>query len=235
MKLTSQGTKFYVAASVGAPGAAVTAITKAAPPVLTWGTIPPTLADGDIVVPKGFGWRSIDNRVFPVANIATATAELFGADTTEELPAATLGTLSEVVWGESCMATITLSSPAGTTIDVTTLCDSARETIDGLPAVSTWQATGFWDASDPMQARLRALYKTGEKVPFEVIFNDGSGMVFMGSVNQFDVTVGIDQAVAFTVGGNVSGPIIDIPIGGVDALLAPAPPPPEPLMAQAGA
>lgn len=221
MKLSSQGTKFMVETSRGAPSAPVTVITKAAPPVLTFAVIPPTLAAGDIVVPKGFAFRSIDDRVFPVSNIAAATLELFGADTTDELGAATLGTLSEVVFGESCMATITLSSPAGTTIDVSTLCDNARETIDGMPGISTWQATGFWDAQDPMQAAMRAYKKSGQKVAMQVEFNDGSGMVFMGTVNQFDVTVGIDQAVAFTIGGNVSGEIIDLPVGGV-TLVAPA-------------
>ncbi|HKV17353.1 MAG TPA: hypothetical protein VJQ81_20070, partial [Reyranella sp.] len=213
MKLSSQGTKFYIG-TPGAPGAPVTAITKAAPPLLTWAAIPAGLADGDLVLPQGFGWRSIDNRPFKLANVGDVanTAELAGADTSGELAAASLGTLSEVTFGESCMATITLSSPAGTTIDVTTLCDAARETIDGLPGVSTWQATGFWDAQDPMQATLRALYKSQQKVPIQVIFNDGSGLLFMGSVNQFDITVGVDQAVAFTVGGNISGPITDLPI-----------------------
>jgi len=43
--------------------------------------------------------------------------------------------------------------------------------------------------------------------------------VFMGTVNQFDVTVGVDQAVAFTTGGNVSGEIVDLPVGGVTILL----------------
>lgn len=228
MKLSSQGTKFYIG-TPGAPGTPVTAITKAAPPVLTWAAIPAGLANGDAVMPQGFTWRSIDNRVFLVANVNTPanTAELEGADTSGELGAATLGTLSEIAWGESCMATITLSSPAGTTIDVTTLCDTARETIDGLPAVSTWQATGFWDASDPMQVTLRALYKSGAKVPIQVIFNDGSGLMFMGSVNQFDITVGVDQAVAYTVGGNISGPITDLPVNPALAealVMAPAAP-----------
>lgn len=235
MKLSSQGTKFYVQDTVGVPGTAVTGITKAAPPVLSWTLIPPGLAAGDIVVPKGFAFKSIDNRVFPVSGIAANSAELFGADTSEEIGAGTMGTLSEVTFGESCMATITLSSPAGTTIDVSTLCDDARETIDGMPGISTWQATGFWDAEDAMQAKMRGYYKAGEKVVMQVIFNDGSGMVFMGTVNQFDVTVGVDQAVAFTMGGNVSGGIVDLPVGGVTTLAAAAPPPPAPEPARVGA
>jgi len=216
MRLSSQGTKFYIG-TVGVAGAAVLSISKAAPPLLTWTTIPVGLANNDSVVPKGFTWKSIDNRVFKLSAVGAPvnTAKLTGADTTNELNAATLGTLSEITWGESCMATITVDQPAGTTIDVTTLCDAARETIDGLAGISTWQATGFWDASDPMQATLRALYRSNTKVPFEMIFNDGSGIMFIGTVNQFNTTVGVDQAVAFTVGGNISGPITDLPVGSV--------------------
>jgi len=222
MKLSSQGTNFYVQQALGAPSAPATAITKAAPPVVTFAALPGTIAAGDALVPKGFNFKSIDNRVFPASEVGSVanTLELFGADTSEEVGAATMGTLSEVTFGESCMATITLSSPAGTTIDVSTLCDKARETIDGMPGISTWQATGFWDAEDPMQATMRGYYRSGEKVAFKVEFNDGSGMMFMGTANQFDVTVGIDQAVAFTTGGNVSGEIIDLPVGGV-TLMAP--------------
>lgn len=228
-KLSSQGTKFYLG-TFGTPTGPVTAITKAAPPLLTWAAIPAGLAEGDIVMPQGFTWRSIDNRLFKAIDVGDTpnTLHLEGADTSTELGAAQLGTLAEVSFVESCMATITLSSPAGTTIDVTTLCDSARETIDGLPAVSTWQATGFWDAADPMQASLRALYKSSERAPFQVIFNDGSGLMFMASVNQFDISIGVDQAVSYTIGGNISGPITDLPMTNPATGFAFAAPPPEP-------
>jgi hypothetical protein len=221
MKLSSQGTKFMVEATRGAASIPVTTVPVAAAPVaLVWTTPPATIALGDALVPQGFNWRSLDNRVFPASNVTATGLDLFGSDATDEIGPATAGTVAEVTFGESCMATITLSSPAGTTIDVSTLCDSARETIDGMPGISTWQATGFWDASDPMQATMRGYYRSGEKIAMQVEFNDGSGMMFMGTVNQFDVTVGIDQAVAFTTGGNISGEIIDLPVGGV-TLIAP--------------
>jgi hypothetical protein len=227
MRLSSQGTKFFVQSAAGAPTAPITAATKAAPAVLTFAAAPVGIAEGDVVVPKGFTWRSLDGRPFNVGNVSSAdpfTVELVGSDTTGELNAATLGTLSEVTFGESCMATLTFTSPAGTVIDVTTLCDSARETMTGLPAVSTWQATGFWDAADPMQKTMRDLYKSGQNVVFKCVFNDGSGFMFKASVNSFDVRVGVDQAVAYTVGGNISGPITDLPI---DPTMLPLEAPPQ--------
>jgi hypothetical protein len=226
MRLSSQGTKFFVQSGSGAPTAPVTAATKAAPAVLNFAAAPVGIAEGDAVVPQGFGWRSLDGRPFVVGDVSAAdpfTVELIGSDTTGELNAATLGKLVEATFGESCMATITFTSPAGTLIDVTTLCDVARETMNGLPAVSTWQATGFWDAADPMQKTLRDLYRAGKNVVFKCIFNDGSGFMFMAGVNSFDVRIGVDQAVAYTVGGNISGPITDLPIDPALAALAPAP------------
>ncbi len=226
MRLSSQGTKFFVQSAAGAPTAAATAATKAAPAVITFAAAPVGIAEGDVVVPQGFGWRSLDGRPFAVGNVATSTpfdVELVGSDTTGELNAATMGTLVEATFGESCVATLTFTSPAGTLIDVTTLCDVARETMNGLPAVSTWQATGFWDAADPMQKTLRDLYRSGKNVVFKCIFNDGSGFMFMAGVNSFDVRVGVDQAVAYTVGGNISGPITDLPIDPSMAALAPPP------------
>jgi hypothetical protein len=226
MRLSSQGTKFFVQSSAGAPTAAATAASKAAPAEITFAAAPAGIVEGDVVVPQGFTWRSLDGRPFAVGEVSSAdpfTVELVGSDTTGELNPATLGTLAEVMFGESCMATLTFTSPAGTLIDVTTLCDIARETMNGLPAVSTWQATGFWDAADPMQKTLRDLYRSGKNVVFKCIFNDGSGFMFMAGVNSFDVRVGVDQAVAYTVGGNISGPITDLPIDTTIVALAPAP------------
>lgn len=213
-RLSSQGTKFYVQNAVLPAGTAMTAITKAAPAEITVAALPVGWVNGSVVVPTGTGWKSIDGKPFAISdiNVPANTLELLGSDTTEELADAVLGDVALVPFGESCMATMTFTSPAGTTIDVTTLCDVARETIDGMPGVSTWSATGFWDRADPMQARLRALKNTGEQVAFRVEFNDGSGLVFRASVNQFDIRMGVDQAVAFTIGGNMSGAINDLAV-----------------------
>ena len=138
--------------------------------------------------------------------MAAEVATLYGSDSTKETNVlAAEAVASPVEFSEACMATLTLTNPAGTTIDATTLCDDARVTLSGMPAVSTWQATGFWDADDAVQARLQELYTTGQYVVFKVQFADGSGVTFSGNVTSFDIRAGVDQAVAITVGGNLSG------------------------------
>jgi hypothetical protein len=207
MRQSSQGTKFMVQSGDLAAGTALAAATKAKPATISFDTAAPAgLAVGDIVVPSLTSWKSLDNRPFEVSVLAALVATLFGSDTTKEVNPFGAGALASVVaFSEACMATLTLSNPAGTTIDATTLCDDARVTLSGMPAVSTWQATGFWDADDAVQARLQDLYTSGEYVVFKVQFADGSGVTFSGNVTSFDIRAGVDQAVAITVGGNLSG------------------------------
>lgn len=192
-------------------GTVSTDATKAKPAVVSFAAPPAGVAVGDIVMPSGFNWRSIDGRPFQASVIAANDVTLYDSDTVAEVADAALGSVAKVPLTEFCMATLTFTSPAGTDIDVTTLCDAARETVSGLPAVSTWQATGFWDADDATQLRLRELYRTGEKVVFVARFNDGSGLAFKANVNSFDVRAGVDQAVAITVGGTMSGQVSMLP------------------------
>ena len=207
MRQSSQGTKFMVQSGDLAAGTALTAASKAKPATITFDTAAPVgLAVGDIIVPQLTSWKSLDNRPFEVSVLAAMVATLFGSDTTKETNVfGAAAVASPVEFSEACMATLTLSNPAGTTIDATTLCDDARVTLSGMPAVSTWQATGFWDADDAVQARLQELYTSGEYVVFKVQFADGSGVTFSGNVTSFDIRAGVDQAVAITVGGNLSG------------------------------
>jgi predicted secreted protein len=234
MKQSSQGTKFYVQTGLAA-AVDVTDVTKAAPAVATLSAAT-GLAVKDVVYITGGNWRSIRERAFPISALVAEAATLFDSDTTEEAADfdPTGVKAQEVNFSEACMATLTFTSPAGTVIDVTTMCDGARETLTGLPAVSTWQATGFWDASDPMQKVLRDLYRNGQNVVFKVVFNDGSGLVFRGSVNQFTITAAVDQAVAFTIGGNITGPITDLEVDPAALMAMQGAPAPAP-MAQAAA
>lgn len=220
-KISSQGTKFFVQDGLLTDITPVTAATKAMPPVLSVAAVPTGMVVGAIVVPNNTGWRSIEDRPLPITATAAGSITLGDSDTTDE--AADFGAEGEVALAsflEVCMATLTFTSPAGAVIDTTTLCDVARQTVAGLPGVSTWQATGFWDASDAVQSALRALYRAGNNVVMKAIFRDGSGVAFVGGVNNFDIRAGIDQAVQITVGGNVSGQMTFIDADPALALVA---------------
>jgi hypothetical protein len=216
---SSTGTKFYVQSGALPAGEAITAATKAKPCVLTVAALPTGLVAGELVMVEGSGWKSIDDRPFTASPAVTTSITLAESDTTAEAnAAASTATVVEIPFSEACMATLTFNSPAGNVIDTTTLCDDARVTVSGLPAISTWQATGFWDASDAVQSRLADLYASGEYVAFKVIFADGSGLAFKANVNTFDVRAGVDQAVAITVGGSMSGRVTRIGVADASTL-----------------
>jgi len=183
----------------------ITAATKAKPCVLT---VTGTHAVGDIVIPRQTGWKSIDDQAFPVIASGAGTVTLGDTDTTAEVPSlAAAATLDATTMVEICRSTLTVNGPAGATIDVTTLCDNAHRIVAGLPAIGTWVANGFYDYTDASLKLARGYYRSGVTVPIEVEFRDKSGLSFMGTVNTYDLTLGINAAVTTNIGGNVDGQV----------------------------
>jgi hypothetical protein len=115
------------------------------------------------------------------------------------------GSLSTPTWLELCRSNFNANSPAGATVDVTTLCDRTHRIVAGLPAIGTWTAAGFYDVNDTAMFRARDAYRSGEDVAFQVVMNDGSGWMFMAIVNTFDLTLGVNAAVANNLGGQING------------------------------
>jgi hypothetical protein len=217
---SSTGTKFSVQTGDLAAGTAITSATRAKPAVVTVAALPVGLVEGEAVSVRGSNWKSVDNRAFTADPVVANAITLNESDSSDEMNAALVGaTIVEISFSESCMATLTFNSPAGNVIDQTTLCDEARVTTSGMPAISTWQATGFWDATDAVQSRLADLYSSGAYVFFRCEFADGSGLMFNANVNSFDVRAGVDQSVAITTGGSMSGKVTRF--GVVTALGAP--------------
>jgi hypothetical protein len=216
---SSTGTKFSVQSGDLPVGTAISAGTKAKPSVLTVAAAPAGLVTGEAVVVRASGWKSLDNRPFTADPVAGTSITLKESDTNGEPKGALAGaTVAEIPFSESCMATLVFNSPAGNVIDQTTLCDEARVTTSGMPAIATWQATGFWDATDAVQTRLHELYSSGEYVAFRCEFPDGSGLMFNANVNSFDVRAGVDQAVAIAVGGAMSGKVTRFGVADADTL-----------------
>jgi hypothetical protein len=202
----SQGTRFLVQSEDLGVGTVITAATNAAPANLQYASLPAEFVPGVLVFVQDTGWKSLDDRPFQISSISADATVLGDSDTTDEEDAmAAAGNVVEVPLTEACMATLTITSPEGTQIDLTTMCEDARVTKPGLPALSTWQATGFWDITEATQRRLRTLYRSREQVVFETLFPDGSGLAFVASVGSFDVRGGVDTAIGITVGGTCSG------------------------------
>jgi hypothetical protein len=206
-RLSSQGSIIMISDDIDAVSVDITAATKAKPCVLTCavGAAPVV---GDIVVPKGTGWNSIEAMPFKVSAVAAGQITLEDSDTTDEVAdIAADASLGVPTFLELCRSNFTANNPAGATIDVTTLCDIAHRIVAGLPAIGTWNAAGFYDCGDLALARARDAYRTGEDVVIDVRLPDGCGWTFMAIVNTFDVTLGINAAVANTLGGQIDGGI----------------------------
>src|ERR1700750_3353152 len=188
-RLSSQGSIIMISDDIDTVSASITAATKAKPCVLTTASL---AVVGDIVVPRGTGWNSIEGMPFKVSAVAAGAVTLEDSDTTDEVNALdAAAALSTPSFLELCRSNFTANNPAGATIDVTTLCDIAHRIVAGLPAIGTWTAAGFYDADDTALARARDYYRSGEDAVIDVRLPDGTGWTFMAIVNTFDVTLGI--------------------------------------------
>jgi hypothetical protein len=188
----------------------IASATKAKPCALTVVATPPAV--GDIIVPRGTGWNSIEGMPFKVITVAGMVVTLEDSDTSREVAAINtvavpVGKIEKPLFLELCRSTFAANQPAGATIDVTTLCDDAHRIVPGLPAIATWTAAGFYDCADLALARARDLYRSGAKTAFDVILADGCGFTYMGLINTFDVALGINAAVTNALGGQVDGMI----------------------------
>ena len=202
-RISSQGSVIMIQSEVAPVSSTIASATNAKPCVVTLGAAGPVA--GDIVVPNGTGWASLDGRPFKISAVAGVTVTLGDSDTTREVDAIQLGTLDKPSFLELCRSTFNVTMPAGAVIDVTTLCDMAHRITSGLPAIATWAANGFYDSNDQAMLIARDYYRSGDFHTFDVIFVDGSGITFNANVNVFDITQGINAAVANNLGGNIDG------------------------------
>ena len=211
-RLASQGSVIMISDNLEANLGVIESATKAKPCVVTLavGTPPPQV--GEIIVPRNTGWTTIEFMPFKVSQVTGQALTLEDSDTTSEAnPINTSGTpAAEAVgptWLELCRSNFNANNPAGATVDVTTLCDIAHRIVAGLPAVGTWTAAGFYDCSDTAMFRARDAYRSGEDVAIDVRLPDGCGWTFMAIVNTFDVSLGVNAAVANNIGGQIDGQV----------------------------
>jgi hypothetical protein len=235
MRISSQGTIIMIDDGTDPTPIPIVSATKAKPCTITVATAGAPVV-GDIIVPRGTGWNSIEAMPFKVITSAAGVLTLEDSDTTRETNAIQIGSIEVPTFLELCRSSFTANQPAGATIDVTTLCDTAHRIVAGLPAIGTWTAPGFYDCQDLALVRAREAYRSGEDVVLDVRLPDGCGLTFMAIVQTFDVTLGINVAVANTVGGQIDGRVNFyktpapgfVPIVGAEVRPAPRPPTDQP-------
>jgi hypothetical protein len=203
-RISSQGTIIMIDDGTDPTPVDIVSATKAKPCVITVTALGAPVV-GDIIVPRGTGWNSIEAMPFKVSAAAAGALTLEFSDTSREANNILIGTVEVPTFLELCRSSFTANQPAGATIDVTTLCDTAHRIVAGLPAIGTWTAPGFYDCQDQALWRANDAYHSGEDVVIDVRLPDGCGFTFMAIVNTFDVTLGINVAVANTIGGQIDG------------------------------
>lgn len=167
--------------SVLASAITVTAITKAAEGVVTATN---TLANGDYVVLSVQGMRQVDDRVFRVKAVSGTGFTLDGEDTTA-FDTFVSGTAQKVTFGTSITTATSLSASGGEFdfIDTTTIHQSARSQIPGLPSAATFSFDNIWDVSDAGLKAMKVASDAQAKRSFMFTFGTGGQvMVFNGYV-----------------------------------------------------
>lgn len=89
-------------------------------------------------------------------------------------------------------------------IDVTTLCSTEQENINGLAAPSEISLSGNFHRGEA-QDTLRTAYDTDEVYGFEIVFPSGNGFKFLAEVRQHTWSAGTNGVVAATFSLRLKG------------------------------
>lgn len=183
---TNIGLKLYME-SVRAAAKTISAITKAAPGVVT--STGHSYANGDVVYLDVQGMIEVNKRLFKVVNVATDTFQLAdvngstGIDTTN-FGAFSSGTAKKITLGTTINGCQDFNFAGGDIkiADSTTVSDlQDTQVVTGANAMSA-DMTMQWDPSDAAQQAMLAAYTTRAEKCFKVLWPDGAFVLFAGTV-----------------------------------------------------
>lgn len=159
---------------------AVTAITKANPGVASCGTNTHGLTEGAVVVLEVDGMAEVDGQAVRVGSTTTNTFELESIDTSN-YSTFTSGTVKEVTAWETLgnAQSLEAEQQAPVRIDVTTLLDTEKQYIFGLPDSPQITVNGLADPLGTANARISTLSRSNTQAPLRATF--GTGMVMLAN------------------------------------------------------
>lgn len=137
------------------------------------------LNDGDYVLIECTGMTEINKRIFRVDNKSTHTFELEGEDATD-YTTFTAGTAKLLTFGTSVATMTTVSAGGGEPdqIDATTIHDTQRTVLYGLPAATSFTFDNIWDPSDAGLVALKTASNSQAERAFKFTFGTG-GRIFL--------------------------------------------------------
>ena len=159
-------------------------VTITAIDIATDGTLEVTAAghgflDGDYVLIECAGMTEVNKRIFRVDNKTTDTFELEGEDGTD-YTAFSSGTVKEITFGNSIATMTTVNAGGGEPdqIDATTIHDTQRVILYGLPAATSFTFDNIWDPSDAGLIALKSASQSQAERAFRFTFGTG-GRIFL--------------------------------------------------------
>lgn len=191
-----QGSTFKVQTALSATQKTVSGVTQANPGVVSSTSHGYVL--GDVVKFSSLsGMTQLNGNLFPVDNPATSTFEI--ATDTSGYDAFVTGSPADgiaqkVTFSTFCELTgVDQQDAAANTIEVTTICSTAKEFEQGLSDSGTLKLDFNWAGNEAVQTALRAAKISGAQTAFQLTFPNGGGTVvmigtvlsesFQGSVN----------------------------------------------------
>lgn len=160
----------------------LSAITKASPGVVTTGSAH-GYSNGDYVLMTVAGMYQLNYRVFRISAASGSTFTLEGEDTTNYSTYVS-GTCQKITFGTS-LATLTNINASGgdfSFIDTTTIHDSIKTQVPGLPNPSTYSFESFWDPSDAGLIALKSASDAQAQRATLFSFANSQKFVFNGYV-----------------------------------------------------
>lgn len=182
------GSTFAVQTGLGADKS-VTNITNADPGVVT--SAGHGQAAGDVAKFALLdGITPLNGNLYVVDNPDTNSFELSGTDTTDsgtfEAGSPPDGKFNPVTFSPFCELTGLNQDDAGAaTIEVTTICSTAKEFEQGLSDSGTLKLDFNWAGNESVQSALRAAKRSGDELAFRISFPKDGGIAIMpGTVLQ---------------------------------------------------
>lgn len=151
-------------------------------------------SDGDLVVLDVTGMYQVDDRIFRVDNAATDAFDIEG-ETTTNYDTFSAGSAYKLTMGTTLGVLTSLSASGGgaSFVDVTTIHDSVKKQIPGLPEAASYQFEALWDVSDAGLVALKTASDDQSQKAFKFTFANGQIMLFLGYVSASLLPTGSSQ------------------------------------------
>lgn len=192
------------------PSPAITAITKAEPPVVT--STAHGLSDGDVVRLSGIaGMTELNAGTFVIDVLSANTFSLLDIDATGYGTYTSGGVFDAGTFSNFCELT-NYSRTGGTSPEIsrTTICSTAQEYVLGLPDYGTTTIDYNFAPQTTIQQALDDFYRSGLVTAVKIVLPDSGGTrIQLGFVQQTSESAGVGGLWTASMTLRNTGPSVD--------------------------